>query len=110
MDGGDVKARHEWVDLMLRVATIRDRLIFWRRLRFDNELRPFTENGQHRIAYPDAIYRITKADVDRAEEGVVKAKTTDPADNAPSELAMPQDRNIIRIEDEIAWRSWETKS
>jgi hypothetical protein len=59
--------RTEWFAAIQQAALIRDQLYFSRRLAFDNELRPILSNGD-RIAYPDATWHITTADVDRAEK------------------------------------------
>lgn len=61
------KDRVEWLETMLRICDIRDHLIFSRRRKFDEALRPLTQRG-FPVAYPDAIYCVTRADVDRAEE------------------------------------------
>jgi len=59
-----------WLDVMRRVRDARRCLIFSRRNRFDDELRPFTGHGAARIAYPDAIYHVTTDDFERAWQAV----------------------------------------
>jgi hypothetical protein len=58
-----------WLSLMAEAYSIRSALYFSARHRFDDELRPLTEDGA-RIAYPDAIYHITQADLDRAKGAI----------------------------------------
>lgn len=55
----------EWAAMMVRIRSIRGALSFSRRVKFDDELRPILNSGA-RIAYPDAIYHIDKADLERA--------------------------------------------
>lgn len=57
----------ELIALVKRVFDLRRPLLFSRRKMFDDALRPYAESGG-RIAYPDALYHITKKDVDRAED------------------------------------------
>lgn len=55
-----------WLSLMAEIYATRRGLYFSRRKRFDEALRPKTSNGSV-IAYPDAIYHLTQADLDRAK-------------------------------------------
>lgn len=55
-----------WLSLMAEIYAIRSGLYFSRRKKFDQALRPIAEGGGI-IAYPDAIYHITQADLERAK-------------------------------------------
>ncbi len=54
-----------WAMNAQRARAMRRELLFSRRLRFDESLRPILKDGA-RIAYPDALYHITIDDVCRA--------------------------------------------
>lgn len=57
--------RKRWAANVARCDRIRSGLSFSRRLIFDDEVRPFLDDGT-RIAYPDAFYFISVDDVCRA--------------------------------------------
>lgn len=54
-----------WAMNMKRARSFRRKLIFSKRQKFDDALKPMTKNNSI-IAYPDAIYNITINDVCRA--------------------------------------------
>jgi hypothetical protein len=58
-----------WLSIMAEAYTIRSGLYYSRRRRFDDALRPITAGGAP-IAYPDAVYHLTQADLDRAKEAI----------------------------------------
>lgn len=58
----------DWLGLLAEIYAIRRSLYYSRRRTFDAALRPRVENGV--IDYPDAIYHIKQADLDRAKEAI----------------------------------------
>jgi hypothetical protein len=66
-------ANQDWASLVAEVRAIRGALTFSKRSQFDDALRPIL--GEDRvIAYPDAIYHITREDVVRAKGAIHDVK------------------------------------
>lgn len=74
LDRAPVRPSVEWLALIGEVYEIRSGLIFSARVKFDKALRPPIGEPGMVVDYPDAIYRLTRADLDRAKAALAGMK------------------------------------